>query len=99
MKEKIAEFYQLLFGFRKFIVALMVLIVSITFRCKNLLNGVEFVDLAKSVTLGFFGTNTVEGIVTVVKDHLQQRRDAGNVLVPPTSKSADVSLVIPEDVK
>lgn len=100
MKEKIAEFYQLLFGFRKFLVALIVIAVSIIFRAKSLLNGVEFVDLVKAVTLGFFGTNTVEGIVTVVKDHLAARRDAGNVLVPPADKPAaddDVEVVIPGD--
>lgn len=101
MKEKIAEFYQLLFGFRKFIVALLVLVVSIVFRSKNLLNGVEFVDLAKSVTLGFFGTNTAEGIIAVVKDHLAARKDAGNVLAPPPEKDpeADVTLVLPGDAK
>ena len=100
MKEKIAQFYELLFGFRKFIVALLVLTVSIIFRTKSLLSGGEFVDLAKSVTLGFFGTNTVEGIISVVKDHLAARKEAGNVLAPPPEKSdpdEDVTLVIPGD--
>lgn len=100
MKEKIAELYALLFGFRKFIVALMVLVVSIIFRVKSLLSGSEFVDLVKAVTLGFFGTNTVEGIVTVVKDHLAARRDAGNLLVPPADKPKpddDVEVVMPGD--
>ena len=100
MKEKIAELYQLLFGFRKFLVALLVIVVSIVFRAKSLLNGVEFVDLVKAVTLGFFGTNTAEGIITVVKDHLAGRREAGNVLVAPAEKvdpNEDVEVVIPGD--
>ena len=100
MKEKFAELYQLLFGFRKFLVALLVLTVSIIFRVKSLLNGVEFVDLVKAVTLGFFGTNTAEGIITVVKDHLAARREAGNVLAPPADKvdpNEEVEVVMPGD--
>lgn len=85
MKEKLAEFLITIQGFRKFIVALLVILVSIVFRTKSLLNGVEFVDLVKAVTLGFLGTNSVEGITAVIKDHLAQRREAGNVLVPPPS--------------
>lgn len=100
MKEKIAELYQLLFGFRKFLVALLVIVVSIVFRAKSLLNGVEFVDLVKAVTLGFFGTNTAEGIITVVKDHLAARKEAGNVLAPPVEKPApddEVEVILPGD--
>lgn len=101
MKQKIAELYALLFGFRKFLVALLVIVVSIIFRIKTLLNGVEFVDLVKAVTLGFFGTNTVEGIVTVVKDHLAARREAGNVLASPADKQPapddDVEVILPGD--
>jgi hypothetical protein len=99
MKEKIAQVYELLFGFRKFIVALLVLVVSIVFRTKALLSGGEFVDLVKAVTLGFFGCNSVEGILEVVKDHLAARKEAGNVLAPPPEKDGneDVALVLPGD--
>ena len=95
MKEKVAEFFVLLQGFRKFIVALLILLVSIVFRIKGLLSGVEFVDLSKAITLGFFGTNSMEGLFSVVKEHLQARRDAGNVAVPPpTDKEEDEEVEI-----
>lgn len=101
MKEKFAEMYQLLFGFRKFLITLMVLLVSVVFRAKNLLNGVEFVDLTKNVVICFIGANSVEGIVSVVKDHLAKRQAAGDVLAPPPEKVSgpddEVELILPGD--
>src|ERR1700749_5183058 len=88
MKQKLAEFLLTIQGFRKFIVALLVILVSIIFRTKSLLSGSEFVDLTKAVTLGFLGTNSVEGITTVVKEHLAARRAAGS-LVTPVESSTD----------
>jgi hypothetical protein len=86
MKQKIAEFFLILQGFRKFLICLLILLVSIGFRIKGLLGGSEFVDIAKNVTLGFFGSNTAEGLFSVVKEHLQARRDAGSVLDTPKEK-------------
>lgn len=104
MKEKIAELYQLLFGFRKFIITLLVVVVSIIFRTKALLSGGEFVDLVKAVSLGFLGTNSVEGITTVIKEHLAARRAAGSLTTtPPDDKedevdpNANVEIVLPGD--
>ena len=103
MKEKIAELYSLLFGFRKFLVAMLVIVISIIFRIKALLSGQEFVDLVKAIALGFFGTNTAEGVITVVKNHLAARRAAGSVLATPDDKpdapapDDDVQLVLPGD--
>lgn len=87
MKEKLAEWLLVIQGYRKFLIALLIIVVSIVFRSNNLLSGVEFVDLVKSIGLGFLGTNSAEGLISVLKEHLSARRDAGNLLAPPGDKS------------
>lgn len=89
MKERVAEFFLLLQGFRKFLICLLVLVVAIIFRAKSLVSGGEFVDLAKAVTLGFFGTNSMEGLFSVVKEHLQTRKEGAGVLVTPKDHAAE----------
>jgi predicted Co/Zn/Cd cation transporter (cation efflux family) len=92
MKQKIAEFFLLLQGFRKFIVCLLILIVSIVFRVKNLLSGGEFVDLDKAIVLAFMGSNSMEGLFSVVKEHLQTKRDiAINAPEAPKEEAKDDS--------
>jgi hypothetical protein len=49
MKQKIAEFFLILQGFRKFLICLLILLVSIGFRIKGLLGGSEFRRDAGSV--------------------------------------------------
>ena len=97
MKEKLAEFLITIQGFRKLTVALLIIIVGIIFRTKGLLNGGEFVDLTKSIGLGFLATNSFEGITAVVKDHLAARKAAGNLLVaPPDAPDSDDVEIVPE---
>lgn len=73
MKKKLAEFFNLIFGFRKFLLMLFVLTVAIVFRVKSLINGSEMVDLVKATTIAFFGANGVEHIMTVVKGAMEAR--------------------------
>ena|ERR1700734_2302714 len=89
MKEKLVEFLEVMQGWRKFTVCFFVLFVSIIFRIKNLVNGEEWADVAKAVALGFFGTNSLEGVTEVLKNHLALRRAAGNVLVTPPDTTKD----------
>lgn len=84
MKEKVAEFFEVFQGYRKFTVCLFVLVVGIIFRIKNLVNGSEVEDLLKAVSLGFFGSNVGESITTCIKEHLALRRAAGSLTAPPT---------------
>lgn len=69
MKQKIAEALNILFGFRKFVLMLFVFLVAVIFRCKDLINGSEMVDLLKSTVITFLGANGVEHVVGAVKDH------------------------------
>ena len=96
MKEKLAEFLITLQGFRKFLLSLLIIIVSIVFRTKNLLSGLEFVDLVKAIGLGFLGTNSLEGVTAVIKDHLAARRAAGNILAPITDPAQEDVQIVPE---
>lgn len=95
MKQKIAEIINIIFGFRKFLLMLILYVVGVIFRIKGYLDGAEMVDLFKSTTLAFMGANGVEHIVTCVKEY-----NAGNVakalksdgsddIVPPSEQEAD----------
>lgn len=70
MKRKLAELINIIFGFRKFLLMLVVAIIGVVFRIKGLINGAEMVDLIKTVAIAFMGANGVEHIMTVVKDYV-----------------------------
>lgn len=74
MKQKVAEFFDLVFGFRKFIAWLALFLIGIIFRMKGFIDGGEFVDLIKSTFMGFVAANGVEHVVTCVKEY-----NAGNL--------------------
>jgi hypothetical protein len=73
MKRKFAELLNVIFGFRKFILMLFVILVAIIFRCLNLVNGSEMVDLLKATTIAFFGANGIEHVMTVVKTSMDAK--------------------------
>ena len=70
MKQKLAEFLDAIMGFRKFIAFLLILLISIIFRSISLVDGAQFVDLMKSVTVAFLATNSVEHFTSMVKDYI-----------------------------
>lgn len=76
MKKRIAEIFNLIFGFRKFLLMLFIIVVSIVFRLKDLINGTEMVDLIKTTAIAFMSVNGVEHIMTVVKGHLDAKTAA-----------------------
>ncbi len=70
MKEKMAEFLNALMGFRKFIAWSALFIAGIVFRLLNYIDGSQWVDLMKTVFMGFVAANGVEYVASTVKDHL-----------------------------
>lgn len=78
MKEKIAEWINVIFGFRKFIAWFGLFVVGIIFRVQNLISGEAFVDLMKSTFMGFVAANGVEHIMTTVKGVMDSRTAAAN---------------------
>lgn len=95
MKQKIAEFVNILFGFRKFVLMLFVFLIAVIFRAKGLVNGSEMVDLLKSTTIAFIGANGVEHIVGAVKEHYAAKLQGDNPetpfedLVSPAAQEAE----------
>lgn len=73
MKQKIADFLNVIFGFRKFILLLILYSVGVIFRCKDLINGSELVDLFKTTTVAFIGANSVEHVVSAAKAYMDSK--------------------------
>lgn len=73
MRQKLAEFFNLVFGFRKFLAWLALFLVAIVFRLENLVDGSQFTDLMKGTFLAFVGANGVEHIVSVAKDYVNNK--------------------------
>lgn len=73
MKKKLAEWINVVFGFRKMLLVLILYAVGIIFRLKNLISGSEMVDLFKSVTVAFMTANMGEHITTTVKDYISSK--------------------------
>lgn len=79
MKQKLAELINVIFGFRKFLILLVLYAIAIIFRIKGLINGDEMVRLIEPTTIAFIGANGVEHIVSAVKDHYASKNvEAGD---------------------
>lgn len=66
MKRSLAEWLNVVFGFRKFILMLFLIAVAIIFRINELINGSEMIDLLKATAIAFFSANGVEHVMQVV---------------------------------
>lgn len=73
MKQKIADIINVLFGFRKLLLLLLICLIAVIFRLKELINGAEMVDLLKSTAIAFIGANGVEHIVGVAKQYIDSK--------------------------
>jgi hypothetical protein len=95
MRQKIAEIINVIFGFRKFLLMLLVFLVAVVFRVANLINGSEMVDLLKSTTLAFMGANGVEHVVAAAKDYMSAKSQGDDPktvyedLVSPSAQEAE----------
>ena len=74
---KAVEFFnkvkQSLFGLRKFIAFLLTLIIAVTFRLTEYINGREMVDLLQVVGSAFFASNTINKLSEAIKEKLKDR--------------------------
>lgn len=73
MKQKIAEWLNVVFGMRKFIAWFGLFVIGIVFRLKGYVDGAQFIDLMKSTFAGFVAGNTVEHLVSFGKDFVASR--------------------------
>lgn len=76
MKSIIADFFNLLNGFRKWSIMAAVLLVGIIFRTCSFLNGAEFVDLISTTSVAFFGTNAAEHLIKTVGEWVKGKASA-----------------------
>ena len=73
MKEQVAEWLSIVFGYRKTIVMVALIVLATVFRIKSYLDGSQFVDLLKNTTLAFFGANGLEHLTTTVKEYINSK--------------------------
>ena len=73
MTQKMAEFFDLLMGFRKFLIMLAIFVVATVFRVQNHIDSGGYVDLMKACVLGFFGSNSVEHFASMAKTYLESK--------------------------
>jgi hypothetical protein len=86
MKQKLADIWNLLYGFRNDIIWLLLFCVSIIFRLKNYIDGSQWVDLTKNTFLGIAAVRGTEHLVSVVSDYVTTFKggNAANA-APPTT--------------
>lgn len=94
MKKKLAELINIVFGFRKFLLMLLIFLLGVIFRLKDLINGAEMVDLFKTTTIAFMSANGVEHIIDGVKSAMGGG-SASNGGVADTNEADDEEEVEP----
>lgn len=82
MKQRLAEFVNIIFGFRKFLILLALYLIAVIFRINSLLSGDEMVRLIEPTTIAFIGANGVEHIVAAVKDHYSAKSQGDDAATP-----------------
>lgn len=76
MRQKLAELIDIIYGFRKFIAFLLLFIVSILFKLYSQIDGGQFVDLMKNVSLAFFAANGIEHFTDMAKTYMNSKTPA-----------------------
>ena len=67
MNQKVADFFAIFMGVRKTLIMLSLILISVIFRIKNLITGVELVELLKTTAISFFAANSIERVGETVK--------------------------------
>jgi len=79
MRQKLAELINIIFGFRKFILMMLLFAIGIVFRLNDKVNGQEFVDLMKNTAIAFFAANGIEHLTETVKTYVSSKAGAAAV--------------------
>jgi hypothetical protein len=91
MRQRLAELIDILYGFKKFIAFLLLLGISILFRLKSLIDGGQFVDLMKSVSVAFFAVNGVEHFTEAARSYFNGKIPGGLPTAPSAPAHPDYS--------
>jgi len=71
--KKLLEFLDLLIGFRKFSIMLLLTLTSLTLLLFKILDGNNWVDLMKAVSIAYFASNSVEHLSQFAKDFIANK--------------------------
>lgn len=76
MRERLVELLDVIQGFRKFIIMLLLIVIGIVFRLENLLTGTDFVNLLQGTAVAFMASNAVEHIGSTIKEWMSNQGSA-----------------------
>jgi len=79
MNQEESDVVEVAFGFRKFIMMLLLFLVAIVFTLKGYISGSNFVDLMKGTMISFFAANGFEHASLTVRQYFKS-----NSNTPPT---------------
>jgi hypothetical protein len=71
MRQKMADWINVIFGMRKFIAWLALFLIGVIFRLKGYIDGGQFVDLSKNSFMCFAAANGVEHMMTVAREYVK----------------------------
>jgi hypothetical protein len=97
LKEDGEKAVSIFLGYRKFMVMLMVVFISVVFRVANYIDGGQMVDLLKGAVLGFFAGNAMEysanTVTSAFKSFLPNKGSDASV----TQTTISETEVVPDD--
>ena len=73
MPQWLADFLEVFQDVNKTSLMIVLIILGSIFRLKGYVDGGQFVDLLKTTTISYFGTNTVIHFTSMIKDSLASR--------------------------
>ena len=89
MKRKWAELLNIIFGFRKSLVLLLIIIIGIIFRTHNLVDGEQFVELLKTTTIAYMATYGIEYAVENARGYMKDKGSMSESGPADTDESND----------
>jgi len=76
MGQKLDETEDFLYGFKKFIAFLLILIVGVIFRVKGMIDGGNFTDLMKACYIAFAAANGLEHWSNTATNYIKNNQNA-----------------------
>lgn len=75
MTKKLLDLFEVLAGFRKFLIMTSLILIGVIFRITNLLSGTEFVNLLSGTVIAFFSANTIEHVTDLAQDWVASKSE------------------------
>lgn len=82
MNSKETEDLNVLFTFRKTLLVSVLYMVGVTFRLKGFIDGGQFVDLIKNVTISFLASNSLEYMTSTARTYFNSSPTTNSQGIP-----------------